>query len=646
MFDVLWTDPNRELVGERLMRKEREEREGRAKDKDRRKQDNGRHSVSTSSSSSSERGFGFFAGKGRKKTVVPSKSDHLVASPTEPTLDDTKDMSIPAYGVRTLLSHEDNSVVTVKPTNGELPSQLPENADGCSCLSSLGTGRPQSRCCLRMITDMQHLESVISKWTQPSLATSSTLTGSSPRSSVATKSEHLIQTLGPSSFVIKTTQVVVSPRTLETDIDHLISEVHISSDRIKAETPPLPDLPEEGAPLPFDDDTDSILIPTQLSRTPPPMEFGNNAVMHTPGWNNSEQLGNHDAWKPPDEWDCTSTRDKPTPTFEERIQGLPANSDNTHYMSPDLSALQREVRMMAAASPDLILANMKAGMGDAPDAMIYKELEMTKKRWMFSALHQNEGYADLDRCSFSPGVHAPSRRPRILAIYETQTSASFLAALHPNVTISHLSPHPIDPGLFPNIQPILVPAVSATAASRPLPPQLFSSVTCLSMPALFPSAEVPPFLRHVNRCLTPGGALHLTLIDPEPVSTSMGPRLRQWLIEKLLINLEQSFRTTLPSRTFPAWLAVSRLRGKGSTIATISLAAVPEGLAKIEGVRAQSPVQIELRCLVMRMLWQEVWGSFVHADRWWWEEEEIIQECIELGTYWKYSHIVAVKEDT
>jgi hypothetical protein len=166
----------------------------------------------------------------------------------------------------------------------------------------------------------------------------------------------------------------------------------------------------------------------------------------------------------------------------------------------------------------------------------------------------------------------------------------------------------------------------------------------LSMPSLFPSTEIPPFLRHINRCLAPGGALHLTLIDPQPVSTSMGPKLRQWLFEHLLINLEKAFRTTYPSGTFPAWLAVGRLRGRGSTIATVSVPSVPEYAAKIDQVKEQPSVKNELRCLVTRMLWQEVWGNFVHADRWWWEEEDIVQECVDLGTYWQYSHIVAIKE--
>lgn len=223
-------------------------------------------------------------------------------------------------------------------------------------------------------------------------------------------------------------------------------------------------------------------------------------------------------------------------------------------------------------------------------------------------------------------------------------SVTFLAALHPNIKISHLSPSPVSPNLFPNIQPILVPTVSASAASQPLPLQLFTSVTCLSMPSLFPSTDIPPFLRNIHRSLACGGALHLTIVDPEPVASSMGPKLRQWLIENLLTNLEQTFRTTLPSRTLPTWLAVSRLRGKGSTIMSMSIPAVAGGFSKIKGVKEPGPVEAELRCKILKMLWQEVWGSFVHARNWWWEDEDILQECLEHGTYWIYSHITAVKE--
>lgn len=223
-------------------------------------------------------------------------------------------------------------------------------------------------------------------------------------------------------------------------------------------------------------------------------------------------------------------------------------------------------------------------------------------------------------------------------------SASFLAALHPQTSISHLSPNPISPSLFPNVHPILVPAISASAASRTLAPQLYSTVTCLRMPALFASTEIPVLLRHIYRCLIPGGTLQLTIIDPQPVSSSMGPKLRQWLFDKLLVQLEKECRTTYPSGTFPAWLAVARLRGYKSTLTTVSVDAVHERAVSTESARStQSPAQHELRCLVGRMLWQEIWGRFVQAERWWWEEEDIVQECIEMGTFWQYSHIVAVK---
>lgn len=139
MFDVLWTDPNRELVGERILRKEREEREGRTKEKDRKKNGSTRHSVSTNSSSSSEKGFGFFAGKNRKKATTSSKSENATSSSADPMFEDAKDRRGSAYGVKALLNHEDDSAVTVKPANSVLPPvQSPEPVDGCSSLSSRG----------------------------------------------------------------------------------------------------------------------------------------------------------------------------------------------------------------------------------------------------------------------------------------------------------------------------------------------------------------------------------------------------------------------------------------------------------------------------------------------------------------------------
>ncbi|KAI8627712.1 hypothetical protein F5Y19DRAFT_162845 [Xylariaceae sp. FL1651] len=614
MFDVIWTDPHVELVGERKLRKEQE-----AKEKDKKKVENGRQSVSTTSSSSSERGFGFFTTKNRMKgsTTSKAKTSTIVSSQGECVGVKTDRTSV--HGVKAVLTNWDDSEVSPKPMGGPfLPVQSPEPEDPYSNSTR---------------------DSVLSKWADQAAAATGTFDRISTKDAASeTKTETLVQTLGPSSYITRTTEVTISRRTPETDIDQLITEVHISSDGVKTQTPPLPELPENASPV-TGEELGSFPSPYACPQTPPPIEYHGNLMLNPTGCQGHDRLGNPDAWKPPHEWDCTPTKKSGTPMMDERLRVSPASLETDNPMFPGLAALQRELRIMEAASPELMLANMKSSMGEASDAMVYKELEMTKKRWMFSGLHQQSGYAQLiehdNDCPESPTI---CRRNRMLALYETQASASFLAALHPHTSITHLSPHPISPNLFPNVQPLLVPAVSTSAASRALPPRLYSTVTSLSMPALFPSTEIPPFLRHVSRCLAPGGALHLTIIDPQPVSASMGPKLRQWLFENLLINLEQAFRTTLPSETFPAWLAVGRLRGKGSTIASISVPAVAECHSKPD-------VRTELRCLVTRMLWQEVWGGFVHASRWWWEEEEIVKECVELDTHWQYSHIVAVKED-
>ncbi|KAI2471879.1 hypothetical protein F4781DRAFT_439383 [Annulohypoxylon bovei var. microspora] len=628
MFDVLWTDPNRELMGERIIRKEQE---ARLKGKDKKqKTENSRQSISTEGSASSERGFGIFTVRSRRKTPTPSKTKDPTTSLARLASNSSKANRTSAYGARSLLHHHDDSEVTVKPFGrGHHPVQFPDATDTSSLSSP---------------------DSTSSKWTQRSVASNSTGARASIDDTATTlKPEYLYQTLGPSSFVTRTTDVIFSPRDPETDLDQLVSEVHISADRMKASTPllidPIPDLPEGVNPLAFDD-PGSTASSSQSPRTPPPTELRNNAIIYTPGWNGNDRLVNPDAWKPPHEWDCTPTKENTTLSDAEMLHSSAVDDDSDQCMSPSLAALQREVRMMAAASPELMLANIKSSMGHSSDATVYKELEMSKKRWMFSAL-QGEGYIPFAECvdgrPGSPNSLESSRYPRILALYETQASTSFLAALHPQASISHLSPKPISPNLFPNVHPILVPAISASSGSRPLAPQLYSTVTCLPMPALFPSSEIPPMLRHIYRCLAPGGALHLTLIDPQPVSSSMGPKLRQWLFEKLLIQLEKRCRTTYPSGTFPAWLAVAKLRGFGSTITTVSVRAIHECAMATEDTKNTTSVESELRCLIARMLWQEIWGKFVHADRWWWEEEDIVQECVERGTYWQYSHIVAVK---
>lgn len=63
-----------------------------------------------------------------------------------------------------------------------------------------------------------------------------------------------------------------------------------------------------------------------------------------------------------------------------------------------------------------------------------------------------------------------------------------------------------------------------------------------------------------------------------------------------------------------------------------------------DAVDKSAIVKQELKSVVGRMLWKEIWGSYVQADRWWWEDTSIIEECEKMGTCWEYAVIQAVKE--
>ncbi|KAI0515394.1 hypothetical protein F5B22DRAFT_607190 [Xylaria bambusicola] len=623
MFDVIWTDPNVERMGQRMLRKEQE-----AKEKEKRRAESIRQSVSTSSSSAtSDRGFSLFSGKSKKKgsTTSDGKANPYAASCEESECGTTKANRNSQYGVKAAVANDDVLEAVSKTSDGAVaPLQSPTEI-GATC-SPVPRDSALSKWAHQAAVATGVFEKIVAKEAEPKVIT-----------------ENYVQRLGPSSFVTRTIETTFSKRTEEDidQIDEMLTETHISSDGVKIQTPPLADVPEESTPQACEE-SGSFPPPYNFPHTPPPTDNHTSRAVSSPTCRGRRRLGDSEAWKPPHEWDCTPTKKSNADTISECSQTTLVTKNANNSAIPTLPVVQRELRMMAAASSELMLANLKSSMGEAADATVYKEFEMTKKRWMFSALHRQDGYAQLmDRPNERPESATVPKRNRILALYETPTSASFLAALYPAASITHLSPQPLSPHSFPNIHPLLVPTISVSASSRALPPQLYSAVTCLAMPALLPSTDIPPLLRHINRCLAPGGALHLTIIDPQPVSSSMGPKLRQWLFTNLLINLEQAFRTTWPSETFPAWLAVGRLRGKGSTIATKTIQAVPI----IPKNPSKEDLKVELRCLSNRMLWQEIWGGFVQASHWWWEDQEIVEECVSLGTYWQCSHIVAVKED-
>lgn len=213
-----------------------------------------------------------------------------------------------------------------------------------------------------------------------------------------------------------------------------------------------------------------------------------------------------------------------------------------------------------------------------------------------------------------------------------------------------MSATPLSHTQFPNIHPVLVPSVSPSVF--PVAPQLFETVYSLSMPAICSSPDIPGVLKNICKSLKQGGSLQLTLIDPLPCAGTLGQRMRTWLEEHLLLNLERHFRCMNPSKLFPDWLGEVSLRGRGSTLTTAKFFAIPTSVRYSDGdsdpfvdrARSGREVKAELRSLVGRMLWMEVWGAFVTAEKWWWEDEKCVEECLELGTFWEYKMIEGVKD--
>lgn len=715
MWDVLWTDPDRELVGEHRAKKGRDKKH----DKDARGSPSPacgvdkdglrppatatttassklrRHSVSSRSSLSSyapDSPFAFLKPKTLRHSVTTrvksSASSNLSArSPMSPAFDSRSRRSSGIVPAHAFDPHPDGGLAMDKSVDsgGELsPSCM--SWHGQSFLSccvhahsrlSLNTSLNTS---FVMTLTRKLTDSIFSKYPDSDALTSNSFT-EGPTSELG-KPTSFVQTLGPLSFVTKQTEISSTPRNEESEID-ATSEVIISASP-RSETRPTSPLPshEESVYLQtlksFADLTSSV----QFSQTTPPVEpiaplvpplkSPLRAISTSQRWRYSQQQHNLDAWRPPEEWDCAPSDSQPQqnpPTIESLVEELSsAIVSDKPPLTPDLKTLLREVERMAAATPNVVLSRLKEVWDTEPGSELHVELEMEKKRWMLSALHHLDCVPAVD-ISLPPRrkiVQAEARK--LLALYESPSklswlsqrwfctdfgtaTASYLAALHHGKQLYHMSPFPLSPTIFPNIQPISVPSVSPSIF--PGAPGMFDQVYTLSLPSLCASSDLPAILANIARCLRPNGSLHLTLVDPLPGAAVLGHKLRAWLEENLVLNLEKHFRCTSPTRLFPFWLGKAGLRGAGSTLTTAKFYALPENArgdgavdpdAKIEARNRDRCTRAELRSLVGRMLWAEVWGRYVTADKMWWDDAECVKECLELGTFWEYHSIEGVKD--
>lgn len=229
-------------------------------------------------------------------------------------------------------------------------------------------------------------------------------------------------------------------------------------------------------------------------------------------------------------------------------------------------------------------------------------------------------------------------------------SARYLAAFWPNKEVHHLSDRPLSFKAAPNLRAIFKPSICT-----PFPELTgtFDTVHSMLLPALCDGTEILTVLNSINKCLKPGGSLNLIIIDSIPHVDAFGANMRAWFMKNIVLNLQHQSRVLNPSLNFPELLSKASLRGPGSILTTTQFYANPQNIDRHPGshdgapkrAREDKQIRAELRSMAGRMLWKEVWGQFVTSDTWWWEEADCMQECLELGTFWEYHSVQAVKAD-
>jgi len=218
MFDVCWTDPNRELRSEKAARKEAE-----AKRKDHNaSSDNVRQSFSTTSSSPSEgrtQSLGLFSSLRARKSVNLNRSRQSAL---------LRDSPHDIVGVGSSFSHIDNSELAVKPskTVSEVIIHSPDQSEAVasSCSGS------------RLVSPHTSFMDTETTSTPPSSPVKVTLSQFTPEIKANFERhepvtvEHHIQSLGQGSFISRRTEVSISTRTMDLEIDELLSDIKISAD--------------------------------------------------------------------------------------------------------------------------------------------------------------------------------------------------------------------------------------------------------------------------------------------------------------------------------------------------------------------------------------------------------------------------------
>ncbi|KAG6023309.1 hypothetical protein E4U19_004451 [Claviceps sp. Clav32 group G5] len=404
-----------------------------------------------------------------------------------------------------------------------------------------------------------------------------------------------------------------------------------------------------GLNLTYADECIVINEDTRVHQVPParsPLRPG----PHQPeGFHGKQSTNDASSWRKPRDWTLTTLIPPPT-----RSAATARGDADESILSKELV---KEVEEMARAPTAIALAKLKQPYNISMSIEDHDKLSHEKERWMLSALQHldRNGQQSSNAVSEAAGAGSTGQvEPRqkqthnVLAFYEPQFSARYLAAFWPHKDVHHLSDRPLSFKAAPNLHAIFKPSICT-----PFPElaDSFDAVHSMLLPALCKASEMPGVLHNIHKCLKPGGSLNLIVIDSIPHVDAFGAKMRAWFMKNLVLNIRQQSRSINPSLILPDLLSKTSLRATGSILTTTQFYANPQNIGRhgveLDGtarsVNEDKELRAELRSIAGRILWKEVWGQFVTSDTWWWEEADCMQECLELGTFWEYHFVQAVK---
>lgn len=153
-----------------------------------------------------------------------------------------------------------------------------------------------------------------------------------------------------------------------------------------------------------------------------------------------QYVGNPDLWKAPDVWEYSASEPEVSPIEEAAVS---MGSEDISQLALDMASMQREANRLLGASPQTILQRLKEKWGDqnvhvaletgtesmqgdvdatVDQALMYKELEMERKRWMLSALNHMEAATQPNTVISKPKVKPKVQK--ILSLFDSQGTSS------------------------------------------------------------------------------------------------------------------------------------------------------------------------------------------------------------------------------